>query len=187
LSAIGGRRDGGGRDSSPGERLIAAGRAVVYTTLCASTIILLAGAGGENSGNRGRAWTARLMRAPFGRALIFTVGLVIIVVGAAMAWRGVLRQFDVDLPSCRRLPRIVAILGTIGTIARGVVIGLIGLFLLEAAVTYDANKARGLDATLKSLARQPHGSVLLSLVAAGFISFGVSSILAALYARLSTE
>jgi uncharacterized membrane protein YidH (DUF202 family) len=184
LSAVSGRRHGAGRPAKPAERLMAAGKALVYGALCVSTILLLIGSpDGGVGATQGQAWTSRVMKAPLGRVLVFTVGLVTIIVGLALAWRGVQRRFDVDLPDRPGAERVVATIGVIGTVARGVVIGLIGLFLVEAAVTFDPHKAKGLDATLRSLAREPHGSVLLSLVAVGLISFGVFNVAAARYAR----
>jgi Domain of Unknown Function (DUF1206) len=183
LSAISGRRHGAGRPAKAGERLVAAGKALVYGALGVSTIVLLVGSSGSEGDTQGQAWTARLMKAPLGRPLVFLVGTVVVIVGLVLAWRGVQRQFDVDLPERTGVGEAIAILGVIGTVARGVVIGLIGIFLVQSAITFDPHKAKGLDATLKSLAAEPHGSVLLSLVAVGLISFGVFNVAAARYAR----
>jgi hypothetical protein len=185
LAAISGRRHGIGGRSSVGQRLAAAGKAVVYTALCASTIALLVGAssGTKSGGDAGPEWTARLMKEPLGRALVFAVGVVTMIVALVLIWQGVTRRFDVDLPDRPGAERVVAIIGVVGAVARGIVIGLIGLFVIEAAVSFDPRQAKGVDATLKSLAAEPHGSVLLSLVAFGLIAFGVFNIAAARYAR----
>ena len=68
---------------------------------------------------------------------------------------------------------VVEKLGMVGTIARGVVIGLSGLLVLDAAVTYQPKKARGLDGALRTLADQPYGTVLLTVAALGLIAFGI--------------
>ena len=63
--------------------------------------------------------------------------------------------------------RGATIAGKVGLLARAVVSGLIGAFLLQAALQANPNEARGLDGALKALAQQPYGPWLLSLVAVG--------------------
>jgi hypothetical protein len=63
--------------------------------------------------------------------------------------------------------------GTFGWCARGVVLGLIGVFLVEAAWRYEPRQSKGLDGALATLAQQPFGRVLLGVVALGLISFGL--------------
>jgi hypothetical protein len=53
--------------------------------------------------------------------------------------------------------------GVVGLIGRGAVYALIGLFLERGAVLFDPNEAKGLDATLQTVAAQPYGKVLLGL------------------------
>jgi hypothetical protein len=65
-----------------------------------------------------------------------------------------------------------------------VAFGLIGIFLIQAARTYDPSKAVGLDGALARLAHQSYGSFLLGLVAAGLIAFGLFSITEARYRRI---
>ena len=74
--------------------------------------------------------------------------------------------------------------GTFGHLARMVVFGLIGIFLIKAAVEYDPNKAVGLDGALAKLANQPYGPVLLGIVAAGLIAFALYSLTDARYRRI---
>jgi len=50
---------------------------------------------------------------------------------------------------------------------RAVVIAGIGIAALDAAVTYDAAKAKGVDGALRSFAQSPFGPWLLILVALG--------------------
>ena len=64
------------------------------------------------------------------------------------------------------------------------IIAAAGVFVLQAALAFDPNKAKGLDGTLKSFAHTPIGPWLLVLVAAGVLAFGVYSLAAARYAEL---
>ena len=58
----------------------------------------------------------------------------------------------------------------IGTAARGAVFALVGVLVVEAAVTYQSAKAGGIDKALLTLRNQPFGeSSLLILAALGLI------------------
>jgi hypothetical protein len=71
-----------------------------------------------------------------------------------------------------------------GYVARGVVFGLVGIFLIKAAVEFDPNKAVGLDGALAKLANHSYGSWLLGIVAAGLIAFALYSLADARYRRI---
>ena len=75
-------------------------------------------------------------------------------------------------------------LGKVGYVARGVVFSLVGMLVVVAAVTFDPDKARGMDAALRQVAAQPYGPWLLSLMALGLMCFGVYSFAEARYRRL---
>jgi hypothetical protein len=64
-------------------------------------------------------------------------------------------------------------LGVVGHLARGVVFGLIGVFLVRAAWQYDPEEAIGLDGALAKVLRADYGDTLLGLVAAGLAAYGV--------------
>ena len=51
----------------------------------------------------------------------------------------------------------------------------IGIAALDAAVTYDAAKAKGVDGVLCSFAQSPFGPWLLIIVVLGLIVFGILS------------
>jgi hypothetical protein len=74
-----------------------------------------------------------------------------------------------------RTRKVVEALGVVGTTARGIVFGVIGVFLVVAAVTFDPAKAQGLDGALRKLATTPLGPWLLVAVALGLVIFGVYS------------
>ena len=62
--------------------------------------------------------------------------------------------------------------------------GLVGIFLIKAAVDYNPNKAVGLDGALAKLAHHSYGSWLLGVVAAGLIAFALYSLSDARYRRI---
>ena len=74
--------------------------------------------------------------------------------------------------------------GMIGHVARAVVFGLVGVFLIRAAIDYKANEAIGLDGALAKVYDSAYGPWLLGAVAAGLVLFGIFSITEARYRRI---
>jgi hypothetical protein len=65
-----------------------------------------------------------------------------------------------------------------------VVFGLVGIFLIKAAIDFNPNKAVGLDGALAKIAHASYGPFLLGVVAAGLIAFGMYSLSDARYRRI---
>jgi hypothetical protein len=167
----------GGR--AAGKRLAALARGIAYAFVCAGVVSFVSGRGGPASSNsQSRDLTARLMSHAGGRWLVLLIGLGVAGAGLAMAVGGVRRTFRKHLRLAQmrlRTRKVVEALGVVGTTARGIVFGVIGVFLVVAAVTFDAAKAQGLDGALRKLATTPLGPWLLVAVALGLVTFGVYS------------
>ena len=76
--------------------------------------------------------------------------------------------------------------GRIGITARGFVFGVVGTFLVRAALEYDPQEARGLGGALQTLARQPLGPWLLGAVALGLVAYGLFMLSVARYRHIHT-
>jgi hypothetical protein len=96
---------------------------------------------------------------------------VVIGIGVAQIVKGVKQNFTEDLD--RGAPPALLRLGTIGYCARGVALGIIGVLFGWAAISYDPEKAGGLDDALATIRDQPFGSVLLMIMAGGLACFGI--------------
>ena len=75
-------------------------------------------------------------------------------------------------------------MGQIGWAARGVVFGVVGIFLVIAGVTANPAETRGLGGALETLAQQPYGSLLAGVVAIGLTIYGLYSLAQARYLSL---
>lgn len=157
------------------KRLSAAGRAVVYAVLGFSAMRIATGGGGSSgSDSKEEGFTAHLLSAPAGRFLVVAVGVAILVVAGSHLRRGVTDAFTHDLqPGATTGPSgsLVLWLGRAGYVAKGVAIGVVGILFGWAAISYDPDKAGGLDDALETVRSQPFGPVLLSLVAIGLAAF----------------
>jgi hypothetical protein len=190
--ALWGHRDDDGMKRLA-KRVFSAGRAVLYAFIGYSAASLAAGSGSGGSGGSGssaRPVTADLMKKSYGVPLVFAIGLAIVIIGLVLAWRGATTKFEKKLKTeqmGRRTESVVRKVGAAGMIGRGSVFALIGIFMMQAAVTFDPNKAKGLDGSLRELAGHGWGKVVLVLVALGLIAFGVYSFFEARYRRTGNE
>lgn len=155
-------------------------RVGVYGFFAYSTVRFLVSSGG--SSEDAKKPTARVMELPAGRWLVAAVGAGIVIGGLVMAVRGLRQDFTdkLDMPS-GRMRRVVEVAGTAGLAGRGLVYALVGSFLVQAAATFDPDKAKGLDASLKALAGQPFGTFLLLLAVVALLAFALWSFLEARY------
>jgi fumarate reductase subunit D len=173
------------RSDSAFERAAASASGVVYAGMCAIAVAILVGAGGS-AGNAKQA-TAGVLGWPGGTWLVGAAGIALLGVACYQAYRGLSRDFLKDSKTEEMGPRVrswVKWIGTFGHLARAVVFGLVGVFLVKAAVEYDPNAAVGLDGALAKLTHNSYGPFLLAVVAAGLMAFGVYSLSDARYRRI---
>lgn len=164
-------------------------RGLAYAGLCFTTVSLLIGKGNAQGGSarQSETLTTRAMQHAGGRVLVGAVGVALLAVGVMLVIEGVRRKFEKYLRLQEMSPttrQVVGNLGMFGTAARGLVFALAGFFVLQAAITFDPHKARGLDGALKSLAGGTAGPWLLGLVALGLVAFGVYGLAEARYRRV---
>ena len=160
-----------------GKRAGYVGRGLVYVSLTYSTVRILTGSGASQSQNqKAHKSTAMVLGWPGGRYLVGAAGLVLIGVAVWNLYRGIARKFEDKWrvhsmgPTVRRWG---ARAGVVGHVARFVVFGLIGVFLVKAAYDYNPSDAIGLDGALQKLANGSYGPWLLGLTAAGLIAYGI--------------
>jgi hypothetical protein len=157
------------------ERVVSGVRAVVYVWLAWTAVKIVIGTDSSSASNT-QSKSSTIMAHTGGRWLVGLIGLVILGVGIGLAVYGVLKKFERHLkiremrPSVRKSTRR---LGMAGYAAKGVAYAIAGLLVVVAAVKYDPDKARGLDAALTTLAGHSYGPWLLALIAIGFAAFGV--------------
>lgn len=160
--------------------------ALTYSGLALTAIKLIMG-NPTSGGDSTQDWTARFMAQPFGRWLVGLAGLVVIGVGLAYLYEAFKakfqRHFNLNLMS-ESERQWTKRLGQFGIAARGIVFGIIGLFLTLAALRQNANEARGLGGALAALAAQPFGPWLLGIVALGLIAYSIYSLIEARYRQI---
>jgi uncharacterized protein DUF1206 len=169
------------------DRLAAFGSGIVYACLCVIAVEILLGSGSSGGSGNAQKTTAGVFGWPGGVWLVGIAGVVLIGVGLYQGYRGISKDFLEDSKTEQMSPRVrgwIEWIGTFGYLARMVAFGLIGTFLIKAAVDYNPNKAVGLDGALAKIDHASYGPVLLGVVATGLIAFGVYSLSDARYRRI---
>jgi hypothetical protein len=169
------------------ERLGALGSGIVYAGLCLLAVEILLGARGGSSSGNAKKTTAGVFDWPAGKMLVLLAGLVLLGVGLYQAYRGLTQKFLEESKTEEMRPEVrrwIGWIGSVGHLARAVVFGLIGIFVIKAALDYKAKEAVGLDGALEKLQHQSYGHVLLGLVAAGLVAFALYSFSDARYRRI---
>lgn len=162
-----------------------AGSGLAHGALALEAAYLAMGkGGGGGGGERAEGWTATVLQAPFGAWIVGAAALGIAVYGVAQIVRGLRDKTEERLRLGELAPderRLVVRVGRVGTVARGVVFGVVGYLLLRAAIDHDPQKAGGLADALATLQRQPYAPVLLGGVALGLAAYGAYQLVKARY------
>jgi len=164
-----------GEPPGAGPRLKSLARSVIYAGFAYLTFEVIAGAARSQS-RRQQDMTATAMQHPAGRWLVGIAGLAVVACGLVLVVEGARTKFMKYLRTGQmsaRARRVVRLLGITGTIARGLVFALVGVLVIDAAVTHKASESGGIDKALLTLRDQPFGEFLMLAAALGLVIFGV--------------
>lgn len=164
-----------------GKRLLSAGRFVFYGFVAYSVLAFAAGdkgSGGGSSDQQSQDVTAKALELPGGQWIVGIVGVGIAVAGLWVGVRAVLRKYHKHLKLSQmshRARKFTDVTGVGGGAGRGILFTAVGVFVVQAAVEYQPDKAKGFDDTLRSFTDTPAGPWLLAAVALGLALFGIFS------------
>lgn len=192
LRALTGAREGSSSSTSGTigafRRVLDVGKGLIYVGLVFTTARILFGGRDEVGGTeQERDWTVILLRQNWGRPVVLVGGAAVLVGGIFFAARGLQKDFS-DSIDHSRVPtwaaRFVPVAGTVGYVARGCVVALVGWFIVHAAWTFDPQDAVGVAGALARLADELYGRIALSAVAMGLLSFGAFSFVESAYRKV---
>jgi hypothetical protein len=178
--------DKGDDASGVAKRAGCVGRAAIYLGGVATALPLALGHH-SSSGSKEQDLTARAFELPGGRWLVGAAGVAVIAAGLWNGWKGVSGKWRKRLETSemskaeKQWAEPIAVGGLIG---RMLVFGLVGGFLVRAAVRYDPTKGVGLDAALKEVRGKAYGPWALLVFALALALFGVFSLLQARWRRV---
>jgi hypothetical protein len=183
-AAIGHGREG---SDSAFERVAGAASGIAYAVMCTFAVQVLLSADTSGTSGNTKHETAGVLAWPAGNWIVGIAGAVMIGTALYQGYRGITRKFLEDSKVEQMGPRLklwIARLGTTGHLARMVVFGLIGIFVVKAAINDSRHAAIGLDGALAKLVHRAYGPWFLGFVAAGLIAFALYSLSDARYRRI---
>ncbi|MBR8741893.1 DUF1206 domain-containing protein [Nocardiopsis sp. MG754419] len=164
------------RSGTAAQRAGAAARAVTCAVLTTAIATFLLGRGApESQDGQSKELTAQLMELPFGRWIVGIIGAVVVAVGVHQVWKALTRRFTHELAlggTRRPTRRAVVMTGTLGITTHGLVLGMAGVFFVQAALAFDEERAEGLDGTLRAFSETAAGPYALVAVAVGVVLYG---------------
>jgi len=168
-----------------GRRLGAWGQAVIFVALglIAAAVALGAQVDTEQAAENA---SRGLLSVPGGPVVLVLVGLGIGIGGVVFIVMGLRRSFrsKIDIPE-HGIGRGIAGLGLVGFIAKGIALVIVGILLIVASFSSDADTAGGLDGALRALLALDLGPLLVAVVGAGFIAYGIFCLFRARFAHLN--
>ncbi|MEH1807143.1 DUF1206 domain-containing protein [Nostoc sp.] len=129
-----------------------------------------------------------ILAQPLGRWLIALTGMMVVSVGLSYLYKAYKGKFrhHLKLSQMSLTEQSWAVrMGRFGIAARGIVFGIIGIFLMLAAIQSDGTQARGLGGALAVLTQHPFGLWLLGVVGLGLIAYGIYSGIEARYRHIA--
>ena len=148
-------------------------RAMIYGGLGIEAFRLFAGRRGSN-GREAEMWTARFFDVPMGEWLIGLAGLIVAVYGVSeiiSSFKGGYSD-TLDLsPIAPAYRRTVENISRVGIGARGVIIIVLGIFLVRAALTRDPSEAHGTRESMLEVANAVPGGWALLFIGVGLLAY----------------
>lgn len=167
-----------------GRRISEWGQAVIFIALglIAASVALGARVNAEEAAEDASRGVLDL---PGGPIVLGLVGLGVGIGGVSFVVMGFLRSFHnrMSIPD-GPAGRGVSALGVVGFIAKGVALTIVGVLLIVAAVKVEPETAGGLDGAISALLALAYGPILVGVVGAGFIAYGIFCVFRAKYATL---
>jgi hypothetical protein len=188
--AIADAEDKGSDAKGIARRIGYAGSGVIHGGLAFTAAQVIVGSGG--GGSSSRDWTARVLgyQPPLGQILVALVGLGVIGVCVYQLHAAYTAKFRRELKlgeMSAAEERFTTRVGRFGTAARGLVIGVAGVFVVLAAYHSEPSETRGLGGALRALSRQPFGPYLLGAAALGLLAYAVFMFIVARYRRIDPD
>jgi hypothetical protein len=160
-------------------------RAAIYGGLTYSAAKIAFGSAQQSQNAKAHHAAATVLGWPAGTWLVGLAGACIVAGGLYNGYRGVTKKFTKRWErSGGEVSRWGERSGVVGLLARGVVFGLIGAFVIKAAVDYNPRDAVGFDGALQKLAHEAYGQWLLGVTAAGLLAYAIFCLVEARYRRI---
>ncbi|MFO7977875.1 MAG: DUF1206 domain-containing protein [Bacteroidales bacterium] len=166
---------------------LASGIFYSFLAFTAVDMLLGLGGGGGGSGNSQETIAARALSQPFGQILVAVIATGFLGKALYQMYRAYTEKYRKKLKEqglSDKTQKLVLTLGKLGYTARGIVIGVIAFLFYKAALTYNSDQAGGTSDAFGYLQDQ-FGTIVMAIIAAGLIMYGVFLIVKARHRDMS--
>jgi MFS family permease len=154
-------------------RAVSIMKAIIYAAVGISALSVVIG---KNKSGGGSKWTQTVMGWPAGQWIVAAVGLAVIVYGANHVRKGFTEDYAKHLDAegkSGQTGRAYLLFGKVGYVGKGIAIAIVGGLITYGGIAHDANKSGNLDQALHKVLTYPFGQVLLVVIAAGIVCYGL--------------
>jgi hypothetical protein len=160
--------------------------ALIYISLGLYALKLVLNAS-EKGGDSKQFIVAKILELPAGAWIIGIAAVIIIISGGYQIYKGVSKKFMKKIRLIgSNFSTAFQRAGIIGYVSRGIVLLVIGYLLLHGAIRSDASAVQDTDGAFSFLENQ-FGAVLMGVVAAGLVAYGVFMFIKAKYERIALK
>ena len=135
------------------------------------------GSGGESGAQSAASW---LMTLPYGTYIVMAGGVITIGAGIYYGYKGIAEKYKDHLMRTEWSEKLDPLVKA-GLVAHGIIIVLIGVFLVYAGINTDPGQAGGIGKAFQAVRSQPYGMVLLGALGLGTIAFAIYCVVEAIY------
>ena len=153
---------------------------LIHIGLAVAAFTVAAGRTGGDGESGVDAMTQSVLSLPFGRWLVGLAGIATVGAGLYFFKRAWSEDYRDKLVANRVTERLNPLM-RFGVFAHGVVIALIGAFLIVAAWRFDASEAGGMAQAFDSIRDFTAGRLLLGATGLGFVGFALTCFVSAAY------
>jgi hypothetical protein len=141
------------------------------------------GSGGSQGGEGGKVQSLAswlMQQDPWGKWVVAAAGLAVVGAGIYYGVKAVRELYKRHMRQSPRAQKLDPVIKA-GLIAHGIVVAIIGLFLVGAGLTADPSQAGGLGRAFETVRAQPFGRILLGALGIGFVAFAIYCFVEARY------
>lgn len=160
---------------------------ILYLSFSYAAWQIFQGLNTKSSSESTEVWVGKILELPFGKWIVLFLALIITVTGCYQFYSAYVASFDYsfDTQGMNKKERVtLRKLGQIGITAWGIVYCMIAVLFVQAALTYDAKEAGGVDDALNALRAQPFGIYILGVTAAGMLIYGIYLLILSYYHKV---
>ncbi|MGI8419098.1 MAG: DUF1206 domain-containing protein [Candidatus Levyibacteriota bacterium] len=127
-----------------------------------------------------------LLHIPFGQLFLFVIGVTSFFSGCYQIRRALLvkKSSDVNYNKSIAPDHILILISRIGIAARGLIWTMIGIFAMIASIYADSSRIKDTNEVFESLKNLPFGSLIVMILAGGFMLFGIYSMTLSIWGKL---